>query len=181
MRNDNIHELIGSSHALAMQDPFRPEWLKNLPGNDEPYYRFLYYLMWNVRPEVAVELGVYQGRSLAHMAAGCKGSRVMGVDIDDGAHCPQSPNANIFINDSMDFLRRYSNLRIGVLHIDTIHTPGRVGLELKAALPLMVSPGVICVDDIKIDKEMVDWWDKLDMNKMNFHDLHVTGYGVIIV
>ncbi len=180
---DNIPELISASYALTWQDPFRPSWLKELTLNDEPYYRFLYYLLWNTRPEIAIELGVYKGLSLAHMQSGCRGSLVLGIDNElvDTSFALGPLDNQIIKSDSVKYLKKYDGPPIGVLHIDTEHTPEQVTNELEAALPHMSSPSVICIDDITIDDDMKTWWENLDMNKIAYPDLHTTGYGVIIV
>jgi len=76
--------------ALA-QEPIDSPWLDSLweqvkayTSERINYYRFLYHLVKETRPEVSIELGVEFGLASAHMALAAKeyGGIVIGIDLN---------------------------------------------------------------------------------------------------
>lgn len=179
-----IDAIIVRAFNLSKKQP-AIDHLKQLPhANEERYYWFLHYLASLLQPSVIVELGVYQGTSLAHLASGCIEAKVVGVDKDIEEPALQSlppyPNIHIVEQDSVQYLSNYWGDLIDLLFIDTEHTPVQAQAELRLAWPHMVNGGVICIDDITISSEMKAWWHGLKVDKRQFPSLHSTGFGVII-
>lgn len=183
---------VSNKHVMAayrmtkVKDVIDLPQLQNLPGVAEnPYYAFLYYLMGEVRPKIAVELGVYKGVSLAHMAAGWPDTQVIGVDIDlaplqKNEACYRAvmalDNVKLLAQDSTRFLEDYDGDTIDILHIDTAHDYGQVSREFNTAR--WVVDGWIIVDDIDLP-DVRRFWDQIPLPRLELHGLHATGYGVV--
>ncbi len=180
---DNITSIVYA--AYSMKNWHTSPHLESIPNSDFPYYRFLYHLSRTLLPKTVVEVGVYKGISLAHIAAGCAGnnSDITGVDhkSHDWAEALKPYGVGVLIMDSLEFLTKYDRAPINLLHIDTEHTPEHVNAELEAALPKMAPGGVICIDDITINDDMRHWWHDLPLRRLSLPNLHQTGYGVILV
>lgn len=157
-----------------------------LPHAEEPYYKFLYHLALALRPEKIFELGVYQGTSLAHLAIGGVFSAVVGVDKDISQVDKLVKNmlkVRLVEADSIEYLKIFGDKSVteALFHLDSLHTPEQVSEELKQVIRITVPPAVVCIDDIRIDDDMSDWWDSLELDKIEFPELHSTSYGVIIL
>lgn len=180
---DSVEDKVLRAYKLSQRQPC-VKHLKQLPhANQERYYWFLHYLASILQPKVIVECGVYEGTSLAHLAAGCMDAKVVGVDLNveqiDGT-LTTYPNVQVVRGNSLDYLKNYWGRPIELLFLDTEHTPIHVSKELMLAWPHLPVHGVVCIDDISISPQMETWWSGLKLNKYSFPDLHSTGFGVII-
>lgn len=173
---------IGVAYEKALEIPIgqMPDRLANLPKADEPYRRFLYFLARELKAIISLELGVYMGVGLAHLAAGS--ATAVGVDKVDLGFALLEPfyNCRVQIDDSINFLRSYLGPQFNIIHIDTIHQPSHVAQELELALSRIADDGVICIDDIDYSEDMWAWWQSLKLPKRNLKGLHATGFGVIV-
>jgi predicted O-methyltransferase YrrM len=119
-----------------------------------PYYRFLTVAMKNVKPALAVELGVERGVGTAHMAAGYCSGTIVGVDIafDDVAYTVAEHYDCIHYvkGDSIATsgeLGKFS-LPIGLLFVDSLHTAAHVRKEIKAYEPLLADEALVLIDNL---------------------------------
>jgi predicted O-methyltransferase YrrM len=178
-----VEEKILQAYKFSESQPAIPH-LRTLPHAHERYYWFLHYLAGVLQPRAILELGVYRGTSLAHLASGCMEATVIGVDkdfsnLDLGVIKPY-PNIQIIERDSLHYLKSEYRHVFGLVFIDTLHELSQVEKELGALWPHMVRNGVICIDDIFYSDDMMNWWNRLNLEKMSLAHLHTTGFGVII-
>ena len=186
-------ELVMEAHARAIAGELAPERLHELPaatGVRERYYPFLYHLAVLLQPARIVEVGVCQGVSLAHLAAGAPPTcQVMGVDnnptqILDIAMVKHLVAYGDSILDAQKFATQYGGgLPIDLLFLDASKQPA----EWPAWRPYCSDNVVVCVDD-RIAQQSELWASVKTPAKIELDDLHAvpfgehehTGFGVFI-
>jgi predicted O-methyltransferase YrrM len=175
---------VSTARKLAVQG--HGAKFQDIPEATAQYYHFLYFLARIWQSRVIVELGVYKGHSLAHLARGNPAATVVGVDrtLEHVNRRILPANVRLVEQDSVTFLRQWPSInpeRINLLHIDTEHVVEQASSELEEALAVMDRPGIICIDDVFASPEMQQWWYRLPQTKVVCIELHATGYGVIVV
>lgn len=179
-----VDEIANCAH-LAI---FNKKKMLDLPHADEPYYRFLYWLAKRMAFTTIIECGVYAGTGLAHLALGngLTETVVVGVDTDTDHIIDivrKMQGVKLVHGDSVQYLSSFvdKSFHFALFHLDTQHTPDQVQQELDQAIRIS-KRAIVCLDDIRINKEMGEWWDNLNVDgtKLEYPELHVTGYGVII-
>ncbi len=175
-------ELVMEAHARALAGEPAPERLHGLPaarGPRERYYPFLYHLATLLEPARIVELGVSQGVSLAHLAAGAPPTcQVMGVDNNPNHVLTESGIQHLVaygdsVLDADKFAKEYGNgLPIDLLFIDGSK---RVA-EWPAWQPYCTDNVVVCVDD-RIAQQSELWASVKTPAKLELDDLHTVPWG----
>lgn len=119
-----------------------------------PYYRFLTVAMREVKPALAVELGVERGVGTAHMAAGWCGGTIVGVDVEfrEEAYAVAGHYDCIHYvkGDTVATSGELGRFRcpVGLLFLDSEHTAAHVRAELKAYEPLLADEALVLVDNL---------------------------------
>lgn len=175
--------------AKASKHPLGIAWLDEMLERDQTrtYYRFLYLLSKALGPSLVVELGSQSLRSTAHLAAGCPESLVIGIDPEpweDPKIMTNCPNIRIIKSRSQDVDLTKMEDRIDLLFIDSEHSYDQVMFEMTNFGALVKTGGVILVDDINYP----EWpgvrkaWEEINAKKkIELNDLHMSGFGAIIV
>jgi predicted O-methyltransferase YrrM len=180
MNQDLIREY--RDKALRMSPYPNPNFPPSL------YYRFLKVLAQDLKPRLAVELGVAGGGGSLHMCLGCQSSKVVGIDIvkevpDNidyiGIRCP---NFEFWLGDSVELAKAVHDEHgpVDLLFVDTTHTEDRTWREYFAWLPYLSDGAIVCLDDL-LREEMGTFWDDLEEPKLRLDELHATaegGFGV---
>lgn len=149
------------------------------------YYRFLRLLTKELKPKVAVELGVSGGGGSLYMAWGNARTKVIGIDIVED-HKERTdyikakfPNFQLLIGDSIELARSVyeKHGKIDLLFIDTDHTYERTIAEFEAWKPFLSNKAIVCFDDLKrhqtgAEKSMQDAWDMIPGFKARYDHLH---------
>ncbi len=155
------------------------------------YYRFLYRLVKFMRPKYVVELGVYKGGSVAHIAAASPKCGILAVDPDTQPEAAgifsRYPNI-LFMKDvstSRDILDRIF-YPVDICFIDTVHTYEQVMAEYALWAPKMRPGGVMLLDDISENESMVKAWAEIvasnpEREKISLPELHHSGFGAILI
>ena len=152
---------------------------------DNVYYRFLFHLARIQKPALMVELGVCEGRSTAHMAAGHPEGKVIAVDPE--VHGALQGNC-LDRYDNVDFrqcrsddehlLASVGDRTVGLLFVDSIHTLPHVLTELRLWLPKMRPLAPIIFDDLDYFWSMAYLLDILPLqHKGRLEGLHLHGFG----
>lgn len=183
MASQNRWRDIDIASNLALSTPLTKMPLKvlGLPNADEFYYKFLYFLAKEIQAKTVLELGVYKGTGLGHLAMGSQ--LAVGVDHKRGEweeNLKDFLNCRVELSDSLKFLETYLGPPFDIIHIDTIHESAHVARELELSMTRLSTGSIICVDDIDYSEDMWAWWSKLDLPKRDAMDLHSTGFGVIV-
>ena len=139
-----------------------------VPGAPSHYYRFLYHLCQELKPKLSVELGTYRGFGSLCIGQGNLDGKVITIDIAGLNLTPEMQNRNVeFWNcDSVSPIRPLEN--IDLLFIDTMHDGVMCEREYRFWSPLMSDNGIVLFDDINLNKEMRDFWDRFDPNGIKF-------------
>jgi len=195
---ENIEKLI------AISDQKLDPWLEERNPLSHPYYRFLYHLVLNFKPKVAVELGTSFGRGSAHMCAAAKtyGGQVVGLDVNyhklaaeelpakfdkyqflQGDACAEES-----VNKVQDIVDEYGQIEL--LYQDSSHHYLKSKEEWRIYRPL-TKHGIWICDDISapfhdplVDppgKGMVQYFDELPGNKRLYDNLHLGNVQGIII
>lgn len=156
-------------------------------GHTNPYYKLFYLLAKELKPELTVELGSWQGTGASHFAAGCLEGQAITIDIhrEDKAaqlrtieaanHYPNLTYLNRWTWDAVDYVKGL-NVPISILFIDAWHDYVFAKKELDLYLPLMDNSGLIICDDI-IDNpgvyhDMIKFWDEMSEPKFLNNQIH---------
>ena len=154
----------------------------------EPYRRFLYWLVKELQPEAALELGVDGGQTSALMAAGNRDTVVIGVDhrgLKEEAAPFRFPNFRFLHCDSLgavEGVRRLLTMswarRLGVVFQDSSHHAEPSRLEWQYYQPLLAEDFCWVCDDITPAFQMADeplgmvgYFDALPGRKKLFPEL----------
>jgi len=120
-----------------------------------PYYRFLYLAARELRPTLAVELGVQRGVATAHLASGCKDMQVIGIDVafvtvvSSLVASHYGSQIHYITADSVQaapFVEQ--SAKIELLFIDSEHTANHVRKELAAYTPLLADEALVLFDNL---------------------------------
>ncbi len=157
------------------------------------YYRFLYWLVLNLKPAVALEIGVEFGLASAHMCSAAKeyGGHVIGLDIH-GHNIPGElipnhyHNYNFLVADSTSseaegyvksLVEKYGN--IGVVYQDSSHHYAPSVKEWDIYSKMLSKDAIWVCDDITpaffekgVDaKSMVAYFDERPGMHVKFKDI----------
>ena len=149
-----VQEII--ANIIADNTPPDDKWLSDFYGQDySPYYKLMYNLTNQLKPELCVELGVNKGRGIASLARGCESTIVVGCDP------LRLPEINVILNicpnvrfqqrsstdnETIEYIRSL-NTKISVLHFDTEHNYGQIINEFKAYSDLLKDDAILLFDD----------------------------------
>ena len=181
LRTATIDQLVKQS-----EKPLADPKLEALAAG-EPYRRFLYWVVKELQPGAALELGVDGGQTSALMAAGNKGTRVIGVDhrgLKETAAPFRFPNFRFLHCDSLGAVEGVRRIaggfgKLGVVFQDSSHHAEPSRLEWQYYQPLLAENFVWVCDDItpafRMTDEplgMVGYFDALPGRKKLYPELH---------
>lgn len=143
------------------------------------YYAFFKILAEQMKPKVAVVLGVCGGGDCYHLAKGNPEGKVIGVDIAYDhpiqlefikANCP---NFEFWLGDAVASAKgvfdKYG--QIDFLFVDTSHDEGTALAEWEAWKSYLAPSAVVCFDDI-FRPGMQEAWETLPQPKIRLDWLH---------
>jgi cephalosporin hydroxylase len=155
------------------------------------YYRFFHHMVAEMKPKVALEIGIDHGHTLAHMAAANADTMVIGIDKRDNCanKMPKYPNAQIYYDNSLgkgtetfieDMVYKYG--KIGIVFQDSSHHYNDSHAEFEIYSKYLDKNAIWCVDDVldvfhdpNVDppgKSMVEYFDELPGRKKTYEGLH---------
>lgn len=162
------------------------------------YYRFFYHLAAEMRPKVALEIGIDHGHVMIHMAMGSRETFVVGIDrrpgcadLDLAAYAPK--NASVVYKDSLSgaegdvekIVERYG--QIGLVFQDSSHHYTESHEEFEIYSQYLAANAIWCCDDVMDifhdpdydppGKSMADYFNELPGEKRLYEGLH---YGSVI-
>lgn len=154
------------------------------------YYRFLYWLVKEIKPAVVLEMGVETGVASAHMARAASdyGGVVIGVDPvfhpTPAGQIPAMCKNYIYYIGSSISLDAYNVVRhaiedhglLGLVFQDSSHHSAPSEVEWGYYSPFVTEGGVWVCDDITSafkeegvdDKSMEEYFDNLPWNKVKY-------------
>lgn len=188
--NISLEELRNLSDKLYAIPDDRPDWLKAMPYALESvfhYYRLLWELVKQKKPEYTLEIGIDKAGSTMTLAAAHPTGIVISVDIDQAA-CENARkialahgllNLRVVQNDSIKHVEFLSGIgrKADLLFLDGYHDFSHAYAEYLAYRPLMKPGGIILFDDIHESKQMDSFWQAVRDPKVECPKSHWTGFG----
>lgn len=175
-----------SALAKKSQKPLKDRMLENLQQEffgdyPHPYYRFLYYLVLERQPKLALEIGVDQGIGSAHMAvaAASYGGHVVGIDKEDRHVLDGFDNFDFLQTDSThsdwaisEKVKEYG--RLGLIFQDASHEYEDVLSEWKIMRSHLDKDAIWVCDDVSehIYPELVKYFKSRRGRKKFYDELH---------
>lgn len=147
------------------QSPLDVPWLENLGGEKHNYHRFLYLLMLEMQPEVALEIGTFYGMGAMHMGEAAKTYGGKALSIDNGTLVNYDQYK--FPNENFQFIRGESCTQttlatvldagnLELVYHDSYPAYAIAHIEFQLYYPRM-KPGTIWISD---HLYKIRCWDK---------------------
>ena len=144
----------------------------------QEHYRLLSYISLNNNGVKILDVGTYKGCSALAFSINPTNT-IYSFDVAWFLDLKDYNNFT-FINDNV-MLEKYKSLIISCPYIllDTLHD-GKFEKSFYDYLKNINYKGCLLLDDIKLNKEMVDFWNSINDEKYDIsHIGHITGTGVI--
>ena len=182
MTLERLQELV--EKALSPQHGVPAELVGLVePQYQASYYKLMYLLAQEMKPDLAVELGVHRAMGSAAFAQGNPDGRVVGFDTEphpQGYEVEKvTPNFTMRIVSSSP---PPGDLRgIGLLFLDT--SVGMKQAEWSQWLPLLAEDAVVLMDDLNSeDGRLIPWFDALPYDTYRDDRLHpIVGFGIVLL
>jgi predicted O-methyltransferase YrrM len=173
-----------SIECRGLEDEFLNELFEQDPLCH--YYRFVYFLLREIKAPLSVELGVCTGRCTAHMAAARSEGKVIGIDTalrDLSYITDRYPNIALWEcrSDDPAAITRVGERSVDLLLVDTVHSYNYVMKETTMWLSRMKPGGIILYDDLLLNDSMKHVMPKLPFIHKGYLDgLHNFGFGYAV-
>ncbi len=183
-----IEDLREKSAQYMSRPDERPALLKALTSiakTTEPYNRFLYELVGELKPTIVLETGTDRGRSAAHMALGCPTSTVYTIDIDPA--CKENVDGLKLGNilsvaaNSLEYAKSVPDAWVDLLFLDSLHTYEHLSAEWATFRKKVRPGGLALFDDISLDSGMKRFWSEVQGEKLELPELHFSGFGAVLL
>lgn len=167
------------------------------------YYRFFYHMVAELKPRIALEIGIDHGHTLAHMAAANLETTVIGIDRRNqcAKDMPDYPNVRLIYGNSQDKETEYAvrNIiggknggEIGIVFQDSSHHYDASHKEFDMYSKFLPKNGIWCCDDITeafynpdvdpTNKGMIQYFEELPGRKKLYDNLHYgSTIGVVLL
>jgi predicted O-methyltransferase YrrM len=137
------------------------------------HYKLLAYISLKIQNGFIVELGTHHGTSSLAMSVN-KTNTIRTYDVVDSYAVTEQPsNVTRVIGNIFDLNEQHYLLKSDLIFLDTAHL-GDFEWQVYSFLKENKFQGIIIYDDILWSKEMIDFWNKVDLPK---HDITDIGHG----
>lgn len=153
------------------------------------YYRFFYHAVREIKPKIALEIGIDYGHTLVHMAAGNPSTLVIGIDWRKNCaqDMPKFPNVRLVYENSLNSGEIISHLvdkhgKIGLVFQDSSHHYNDSHKEFKLYSQFLSDGAIWACDDVMnifhdplVDppgKSMETYFNELPGRKKLYKKLH---------
>jgi len=169
---DDLERIVSTQEDASLKSP----------GVIAHYYRFFYFLVQNVKPDIVLEIGTHTGISAACLAQGWPGGKVYSLDHKNYLmkECIRD-NITYIHQDSLELVNEAGS-NIDILFIDTNHNGKRPLKEYLLYKDRMSQNGLIFFDDVYLFDDMKKFWQEFEPERGIKFDLDVhgkAGFGVI--
>lgn len=171
--------------ALGPEDR-RPGALRSLPYAEiqlkqcQRYYRLIYALARDLRPNVYVELGVGNGWACQHVRIASPRTQIIAVDLTFDLTLINLDGIDCFESDSIEaapFVAKAADAA-GLIFFDSCHDPNYLKREFATWDPLCAPGCVQLFDDVGV-RYMRKGWKGIPDPKRKLPALHQeTGFGI---
>lgn len=164
------------SSNLIKNDEHRKYFLGE-PGDE--HYKLIAYISTLFNMSNLIDIGTYKGNSSLAMAYNLSNT-VHSFDIEDLKDLHQYHNNTIYYLDNI-LNPAYKELILSspFIVVDTYHD-GVFETEFHSYLKLIKWQGYLMLDDIKLNQEMMDYWNSIQEEKYDIsHIGHWSGTGLV--
>lgn len=164
---------------LVIEDEFRGYFLDTI---GKEHYKLLAYFSTKYNDCTLIDIGSYKGCSALALSYN-KQNKVVSFDIRQGLkRLHKYPeNVEFIIGDAMDPIYSEVVLSSPFIMLDTDHD----GVFENAFYKYLKEKnyyGILMLDDIKLNKEMIDFWESIDSEKYDVSEYgHHSGTGLVIL
>ncbi|MGH2692267.1 MAG: CmcI family methyltransferase [Actinomycetota bacterium] len=165
MPSDEQRETIARFHRLYYDEAERGGTWKNtywqgVPAHKCPLDMWVYQeMIHEIRPDVIVETGTYQGGSALYLASVCDvvgHGEVISIDIDPQPGLPQHERVMYLLGSSTadEIVEKVRSRVAGgsaMVVLDSDHSAEHVGNELRAYSPLVTVGSYLIVEDTNVN------------------------------
>lgn len=147
-----------------------------LKKTGEEHYKFLSYLSTVTDDILILDIGTYLGHSAIALSFNSKNT-VNSFDVQMVRNVNNKENINYYIDDVFKY--RDLVLSSKIILLDTNHT-GEFEQDFFNFLIDINYKGILILDDIHLNKEMLMFWDAIKIDKLDITKIgHVTGTGLV--
>lgn len=143
------------------------------------HYRLLTYLSNKIDNSILIDIGTLKGSSALALSNN-KTNTVYSFNLSNELQLNELPNnVNFIIDDVMNKQYKEILLNSKIILLDTFHD-GSFEKVFYDYLKEINYQGMLLLDDIKLNQEMVDFWDSIEIEKEDIsHIGHITGTGIV--
>lgn len=150
----------------------------NSPSSIE-HYRLLSHISNSISDSILIDIGTLKGSSALALSVN-QTNTIYSFNLSNELelnHLP--PNINFVIDNVLDEKFKTIIQQSKVILLDTFHD----GSFEKVFYDYLIEinyDGVLLLDDIKLNNEMIEFWDNIEKDKTDIsHIGHITGTGVV--
>jgi hypothetical protein len=150
-----------------------------LDKSSKEHYRLLSHISETNNKTYFLDVGTFKGLSALALAKN-KSNFVYSFNLTPQLDLEKLPkNVEFIIGNIIDGNYKKMILKCKYILLDTQHT-GEFEIEFYNYLKDIKYNGYLILDDIKLNKEMIDFWNLIDLPKKDISFLgHSTGTGVV--
>jgi hypothetical protein len=143
------------------------------------HYRFLTYLSLSLDYETFLDVGTFKGCSALALSTNIN-NKVFSFNLVEQKQLSFiPPNCEFIINNVINGKYDDLILKSKVILLDTLHD-GVFEIQFLNHLQNLNYKGVLVLDDIKLNYEMISFWNSIELPKKDITHLgHATGTGVV--
>lgn len=164
---------------IIIEEEFKSYFLEEC---GKEHYKLLAYFSTKFENSLLLDIGTYKGCSALALSHNKK-NKVMSFDIHQGLkRLHKYPeNVEFVIGDAMDPIYLEAVLSSPFIMLDTDHD-GVFENAFYQYLKQKNYSGILMLDDIKLNKEMIDFWESIDSEKYDVSEYgHHSGTGLVIL
>lgn len=150
-----------------------------LEKSSQEHYRLLTYLSNNIDNSIILDIGTFKGVSALALSSNMSNT-IYSFNLGQELQLNTLPkNINWIIDNVMN--DQYKNIvyNAKIILLDTYHD----GIFEKLFYDYLKNihfKGILLLDDIKLNKEMIDFWNAIELDKEDISYLgHITGTGIV--
>lgn len=143
------------------------------------HYRLLTHLSNNISNSTLIDIGTLKGSSALALSVN-QTNIVYSFNLSNELELGLLPNnVNFIIDDIINEKYKPIILESKIILLDTFHD-GTFEKTFFNYLKEIKYKGILLLDDIKLNNEMIEFWDSINEDKSDItHIGHITGTGVV--
>jgi hypothetical protein len=178
LENQTLDIFDMSLHTLIDNEEYQDYFKRK---SSEEHYRLLTYLSRYFNNSTFVDVGTLKGSSALALSTN-ETNKVYSFNLFDELQLKERPKNIEFIVDNV-INGKYDNILLEskIILLDTFHN-GDFELEFLNHLKNINYKGVLLLDDIFLNDDMITFWNNINEDKLNITNIgHSSGTGVVFL